>query len=102
MPRVRLGLLEPIGTADAIAQVIGDLCVEMARKLMQAGTGARRLDLHFERVDGHRQAVRVGTATPSRDASHLSKLLRQKIEADPAAPSLILTEPGVGYRWMGE
>lgn len=91
MPRVRLGLLEPIGTADAIAQVIGDLCVEMARKLMQAGTGARRLDLHFERVDGHRQAVRVGTATPSRDASHLSKLLRQKIEA---------VDPGLGIEAM--
>lgn len=25
--------------------------------------------------------------------------LRQKLEADPARPRLILTEPGVGYRW---
>jgi len=25
--------------------------------------------------------------------------LRQKLEADPARPSLILTEPGIGYRW---
>jgi len=28
--------------------------------------------------------------------------LRQKIEPDTVTPSLILTEPGVGYRWMGE
>ena len=27
--------------------------------------------------------------------------LRKKLEPDPAAPSLLLTEPGVGYRWTG-
>jgi two-component system KDP operon response regulator KdpE len=27
--------------------------------------------------------------------------LRQKIESNPAAPRLIVTEPGVGYRWIG-
>ena len=26
--------------------------------------------------------------------------LRQKLEADPDTPRLILTEPGVGYRFM--
>lgn len=28
--------------------------------------------------------------------------LRQKLEADPASPRLIVTEPGVGYRFMAE
>ena len=28
--------------------------------------------------------------------------IRQKLERDPAAPELIVTEPGVGYRFLGE
>jgi two-component system KDP operon response regulator KdpE len=28
--------------------------------------------------------------------------LRQKLEADPASPRMIVTEPGVGYRFLGE
>lgn len=91
MARVRRSLLEPIGTADAIAQVIRDLCADIGRLLLRTGAGARRLDLHFERVDGHRQAVRVGTASPSRDVRHLSKLLCQKIEA---------IDPGLGIEAM--
>ena len=27
--------------------------------------------------------------------------LRQKVEPDPSAPTVITTEPGVGYRWTG-
>ncbi|WP_434404224.1 DUF6504 family protein [Sphingobium sp. DN12] len=91
LPRVRRSLLEPIGTADAIAQVIADLCTDLARLLLRAGTGARRLDLHFERVDGARLAVRVGTASPSRDVRHLAKLLSQKIE---------MIDPGMGIEAM--
>lgn len=91
MPRVRRGLLEPIGTAEAIAQVIGDLSGDIAAAMTRAGIGARRLDLHFERVDGHRPAVRVGTATPTRDPRHMAKLLAQKIET---------VDPGLGIEAM--
>jgi two-component system KDP operon response regulator KdpE len=38
------------------------------------------------------------------DQSHYLRVyvagLRKKLEPDPATPSLILTEPGVGYRWV--
>jgi len=29
----------------------------------------------------------------------LASALRQKLEADPARPDILLTEPGVGYRF---
>lgn len=91
MPRVRRGLLEPIATADAFAQVIGDLAADIVAAMTKAGTGARRLDLHFHRVDGHTQAVRVGTAKPTREARHIAKLLCQRIEA---------VDPGMGVEAM--
>jgi two-component system KDP operon response regulator KdpE len=28
--------------------------------------------------------------------------LRQKLEADPASPRYVVTEPGVGYRFMAD
>lgn len=76
----RRRLLEPIGTSDAFGQVIGDLTKEIAIKLEQAGKGARRLELYFERVDGQRFQVAAGTAAPNRNAAHLAKLLMSRID----------------------
>ena len=91
IPRVRRSLLEPIGTADAFAQVIADLVGDLIPLLVGAGIGARRLDLLFERVDGQYQVIRVGTASPVRDAAHLAKLLGQKIDT---------VDPGMGVEAM--
>lgn len=91
IPRVRRGLLEPIGTAAAFTQVIGDLAGDIAALLTRAGTGARALDLYFQRVDGHIQAVRAGTATPTRDPAHMTKLLAQKLGG---------VDPGLGIETM--
>ncbi|MFS0850089.1 DUF6504 family protein [Novosphingobium panipatense] len=91
LPRVRRGLLEPVGTADALTQVIGDLADDIVRLMVKAGVGARRLDLYFQRVDGHVQAVRVGTATPTRDTKHITKLLAQRLDT---------VDPGLGIEAM--
>lgn len=91
VPRVRRGLLEPISTADAFARVIRDLVDNLAAILVADGSGARRLDLFFERVDRHVQAIRVGTAAPTRDPQHLAKLLTARIET---------IDPGLGIEAM--
>lgn len=91
VPRVRRGLLEPIATAEAFATVIADLVGELGGQLAADGVGARRLDLFFERVDGEHQAIRVGTAAPTRDPRHLAKLLCAGIET---------IDPGLGIEAM--
>ncbi|SEJ80528.1 protein ImuB [Sphingobium sp. AP50] len=91
IPRVRRGLLEPIGTAEAFAQVISDLVDDLVTMLVKAGVGARKLDCLFERVDGHFQSIRIGTAAPSRDPRHLTKLLCQRIDT---------VDPGLGVETM--
>ncbi|WCT72585.1 DNA polymerase Y family protein [Sphingomonas naphthae] len=91
LPRARRGFMEPIITADAFVQVIGDLTGDVVAQLGRAGKGARRLDCFFHRVDGHAQAIRVGTAAPSRDSRHLAKLLGARIET---------IDPGLGIESM--
>lgn len=91
IPRVRRNLLEPIATADAFVQVIGDLTDDLVQLLVADGAGARRLDLLFERVDGQYQVIRVGTATSTRDAPHLAKLLTSRIDT---------VDPGMGVEAM--
>lgn len=91
VPCARRGLLEPIVTPEAIGQVIADLLEDLVSELTRIGKGARRLDCHFQRVDGHLQAVRIGTAAPTRDAGHMAKLLKARIDQ---------IEPGLGIEAM--
>ena len=87
----RDAFLEPLLTAEALqiatAHLVDPLCAEMER----AGLGARRLDLLFERVDGRTLAVRIGTARPTRDARHLTRLLDEQLET---------IDPGLGIEAM--
>jgi len=58
--------------------------------------------LHAGKVLTHRQILReVWGASHENDTQYLRVYLmrlREKLEPDPAAPPLLLTEPGVGYR----
>jgi two-component system KDP operon response regulator KdpE len=57
---------------------------------------------HAGQVVTHRQIITAVWGTDSNaDAQFVRVLmaqLRQKLEADPASPALLLTEPGIGYR----
>lgn len=82
---------EPIGAAETIARYIGKLVDALCAGLEEKGLGARQLDLLFHRVDNSRQAIRVGTAQPVRDAKRLTRLLCEKIET---------VDPGFGIEIM--
>ena len=62
------------------------------------------LAAHPGRVLTHRQILREVWGPSHSDASHYLRIymshLRQKLEADPAQPRHLLTETGVGYRFV--
>ena len=87
----RLSFIEPLLTAEAFGTVIDELLNAVCGQLEAKGQGARRPDLLFERIDGSMQAIRIGTAAPSRHAAHLARLLRERLET---------VDPGLGVEAM--
>src|SRR5262249_18406706 len=79
-----LMFVEPLSTAEAFEAVLDKLMRNICRRLERASLGARKLDLLFERVDNSVQTIRIGTAQPSRDGVHLTRLLRER--SDQVAP----------------
>ncbi|NVN24599.1 DNA polymerase Y family protein [Asaia siamensis] len=84
-------LLEPIGTAESIMQVMQVLTQEIASLLQKKGLGARRFDLVCHRVDDMTQATRIGTSAPINDPERLYRLLQERIET---------IDPGFGIERM--
>lgn len=91
----------------------GEVIIDLERRLVQrAGEPVRLTPKEFEvlavlardagKVIGHRDLLTaVWGAAHAEDTQYLRVVvgqLRQKLEADPAQPTLIETEPGVGYR----
>jgi protein ImuB len=91
MPRARMGFPEPIATPEDLARATGLLVDALCEKLLRRGLGANRLDLVFQRVDGASQFIRIGTASATRDSSHLLRLLLPQIET---------IDPGFGIEAM--
>lgn len=83
-PMVTRRLLEPIGTPESIAQVIGDLVEDLVIELRTRGLGARTVLLTADRVDGEAQRLGVGASRATRDDRHLKRMFALKMaELDP-------------------
>ena len=77
---VRLPFAEPLITHDGVMAGLDHLAGELCRALARAGRGARRVVLWAARTDGSSTAVEAGLSAPSREAAHLVRLLKDKIE----------------------
>lgn len=84
-------LLEPILTAEPIAQVIGDLVSDLMQRLREIGHGVRGLRLVCQKVDGTDALIAIGTSTATRDGKHLLRLLAMRIDT---------IDPGMGIEVM--
>jgi two-component system KDP operon response regulator KdpE len=117
LARIRAALRQTLQASGAEPVVtVGQLTIDLVKRLVTRSGVPMRLspreyDLLAQLVEGagkvvtHRQLLTaVWGPAHEQDVQYLRVFvgqLRQKIERDPSAPVLILTEPGVGYRWVG-
>ena len=114
LARIRANLRRASRTENGSVFSVDGLSVDLAQRIVRVGADRVQLtpteyDLlrvliqHAGKVLTHRQLVReVWGGMCYEDSLHLVRVnisnLRHKLEADPARPRYILTEPGVGYR----
>ncbi|HEV2364549.1 MAG TPA: response regulator [Caulobacteraceae bacterium] len=119
LARLRVALRRQARAAEASPPVVhaGDLTIDLPRRLVTRAGEALRLspkeyDLlaKLAAADGkvltHRELlVSIWGPAHIEDTQYLRVFvgqLRQKIEPDPAAPRYLLTQPGIGYRFVAE
>jgi two-component system, OmpR family, KDP operon response regulator KdpE len=113
LARMRVAMRHAAQPADEPVITVGDLTVDVARRLTTVGgrevaltpveySLLRTLAVHAGRVMTHAQLLREVWGPGYASDGNLLRVniskLRHKIEADPARPRYIVTEPGVGYR----
>ena len=120
LARIRVALrhaARPPGAAPEPIFEAGDLKVDLAaRRVWRAGEEVHLTPTEYKllavmvrnagKVLTHRQLLKDVWGINYVNQSHYVRVylaqLRQKIEADPARPRLLLTEPGIGYRLRDE
>jgi two-component system, OmpR family, KDP operon response regulator KdpE len=119
LARLRVAMRRQLRQADAPPPVVhaGDLTIDIPRRLVtRAGEPIRLSPKEYDllvklaEADGkvltHKELlVSLWGPAHAQDTQYLRVFigqLRQKIESDPSAPRLILTQPGIGYRFMAD
>jgi two-component system KDP operon response regulator KdpE len=116
LARVRVALRHAAGAShegEEAAFKVGDLQVDLLRRHVTVGDVEVKLTpieykllttlvRHAGKVVTHAQLLREVWGPSHADQSHYVRVymahLRHKLEAEPARPRYLLTEPGVGYR----
>ena len=116
LARLRVALRHAARTSQEPGEptfAVGELCVDLGRR--QVSIAAQQVHLtpieykllttlvrYAGRVVTHRQLLQEVWGPGHTEASHYLRVymgqLRHKLEADPARPRYLVTEPGVGYR----
>ncbi|MFZ1059305.1 MAG: response regulator [Candidatus Rokuibacteriota bacterium] len=119
LARIRVALRHAagIGRPEEAAFSVGDLQVDLARRRVTlVGQEVHLTPIeyrllttlvrHAGKVLTHRQLLTEVWGPSHVDQAHYLRVymgqLRRKLEADPARPRYLLTEPGVGYRLVAE
>lgn len=113
MARIRVALRHAALPEELPIFTVGDLQVDLTRRLVTVKGEAVKLTpteyallrvmiRHAGKVLTRRQILREVWGREYENETHYLRVyfaqLRQKIEADPTVPSIIVTEPGIGYR----
>lgn len=113
MARIRVAVRHAAPAEETQVFRSGDLQVDLTRRLVTVkGEDVkltpteyallRLMIQHTGKVLTHRQILREVWGREYEHEIHYLRVyfaqLRQKLEADPARPALIMTEPGIGYR----
>jgi two-component system KDP operon response regulator KdpE len=118
LARLRTALRHAAGGTDAVPVfTVGELQVDLAaRQVVVAGEQVHLTPLEYKllatlikhagKVLTHRYLLQEVWGPGHAEEIHYLRVfmasLRRKIEADPARPRYLLTEPAVGYRLAGE
>lgn len=117
LARVRVALRHAQPAADITVFRAGDLQVDLTSRVVTLKgkevkltateySLLRLLVQHAGKVLTHRHILREVWGPNYTEQTHYLRVymghLREKLEADPARPSLLITEPGVGYRLLVE